>query len=399
MLHSSGGLTCDHLIIRSILPAFRPGRGGGLFQVRGTDERVGLTVSEPLALYLTEADCRALLTPADVLGAIEEAFRWDADGAVGWPEPRHLRMSDRLGNHYHLKACILESASVAGVRLVGHQADEAGGTSTRWIVLLDACTALPLAIIDESWNYAQRTVAVMALAARKLAGPKARSLAVVGAGRLAAAALTYYAHLFDLEQVHIASRRPETRAELARKARETHNLPASPATSVAEAVAGADLVLTCTSAGRQLLEEPWVAPGAVVACLDTAEPGLDLVRGADLVVVDSREQLRDELTDLYGSEAPGWVDATISEVMSGRHPGRSAVQDRVLVISQGLASLDIALAYRAYRLARTGGCGSPLPFPWSQEPANPVSDHTPRGGATGKSETEAQHVPDREHLD
>ena len=327
----------------------------------------------PAPLFISEADCRRVLGPADVIGAIGDTFLADAEGGVRWSEPRNMRMSDRLSNHYHLKACVLEgapetgrSAPVAGVRLVAHQADEANGTSTRWIVLVDSATALPLAIVDETWNYAQRTVAVMALASRHLATEPARSggpiLAVVGAGRLAAAALTYYAHLFALSDVRIASRRPETRAALARRAVTTMGLRASAAPSIEEAVRGADLVLTCTSSGSELLRDEWIAPGAVVASLETAEPGADLVRRADLLIVDSREQLQGELVDCFGPEAPGWVDATIGEVISGRHPGRARPEHRVVVIAQGLVSLDVALAYRAYRSAMAAGLGSPLPF-------------------------------------
>lgn len=312
-------------------------------------------------LYLSAADCRKLLTPEAIVRSIEETLLWDTEGGVRWSDPRSMRMSDRLGTQYHLKACVLEPALVAGVRLVAHQSDEARGTATRWIIVLDAATALPLAIVDETWTYAQRTVAVMAVAAQRLAS-RGRVLALVGASRLAAAALTYYKHLFDLSEVRIASRRPETRAALAGRARQDMGLAAVAADSVETAVRGADQVLTCTSSGREILSDAWVGPGAVVASLDTAEPGADLVRRADLLVVDSREQLEGELAECFGPDVPGRVDATISEVLAGRHPGRTSPEQRIVVISQGLASLDVALAYRAYDLALAQGLGSRLPF-------------------------------------
>src|SRR5690606_3341217 len=105
---------------------------------------------------------------------------------------------------------------------------------------------------------------------------------------------------------------------------------------VEAAVRGADLVLTATNSASAVLEEPWVAPGAVVATLDSAEPGRDLAEKADLFVVDSREQLRKELTELFGEEAPHWIDATVAEVVSGKHPGRTSPEQRVLIVTQGL---------------------------------------------------------------
>ena len=73
--------------------------------------------------------------------------------------------------------------------------------------------------------------------------------------------------------------------------------------------------------------------------------------GSDLFVVDSREQLKKELTELFGPEAPGWIDATVAEVVSGKHPGRTSPDQRVLIITQGMASQDVALANLVYQRA------------------------------------------------
>jgi ornithine cyclodeaminase/alanine dehydrogenase-like protein (mu-crystallin family) len=120
-------------------------------------------------------------------------------------------------------------------------------------------------------------------------------------------------------------------------------------------------VLTCTNSGRALLEERWVGPGAVVAALDSSEPGRELAERADLFVVDSREQLQKELVEQFGPEAPGWVDATVGEVVSKQHPGRTSASQRVLIITEGMASQDIALAYLAYQRAIERQAGTPLP--------------------------------------
>jgi ornithine cyclodeaminase len=268
---------------------------------------------------------------------------------------------DRWGNDYHVKACVLEEVPVGGIRLVSHPRDESSPINTRLIVLIDPATTLPLAIVDESWTYQQRTVASVVLASRRLAAPEARTLAVVGAGKLARAALAYYAHLFPLERVRIASRRPETRAALAEQATERYGVAAEPAPSVEAAVRGAELVLTCTSSGQPLLEEAWIGPGAVVASLETSEPGRDFAEQADLFVVDSREQLQKELVATFGPDAPSWVDATVGEVVTGSHPGRTDPNQRVLIVTEGMASQDIALAYRAYCEAVARGVGVPLP--------------------------------------
>ena len=314
-------------------------------------------------LYLTAKQCHQLLTPDDVLAEIARVVAQDAAGKVRWPVPPNMNMRDRFENHYHLKACILDEASIGGFRFVSHNAtDETSQDATRFVMLVDVESSRPLALVDETWTYAQRTVASIVMAAHKLARKDAGTLALVGAGRLATTALDYFTRLFKLKEVRIASRRPQTRAALAEKARQRYGLDARPADSIEAAVRGADLVLTATNSAAAMLQEPWIGAGAVVATLDSAEPGRDFVEKADLFVVDSRAQLQKELTELFGAEAPGWIDATVAEVVSGKHPGRTREDQRVLIITQGMASQDVALANLAYRRALERGLGMALPI-------------------------------------
>jgi alanine dehydrogenase len=315
------------------------------------------------AIYLSAEDCERLLQPRDVLDAIERVMNLEARGEVRWPVPRNLNIvPDVFGNDYHLKACVLEGTPVAGIRLVSHPKDESSPECTRLVLLIDPRTTLLAAVVDERWNYSQRTVAAVAVATRQLAVPGARRLAIVGAGRLARSALTYYTQLFDLEEIVVASRRPETRAALAADARDRYGIAARAADSIEEAVRGAELVLTCTSAEQPLLQPEWIAPGSTVTCLETTEPGGGLVQAADLFVVDSREQLERELVALYGSEAPVRISATFADIVASRHPGRTDPGQRVLIVTDGLASQDVALAHQAYLRARDRGMGAPLPF-------------------------------------
>jgi ornithine cyclodeaminase/alanine dehydrogenase-like protein (mu-crystallin family) len=200
------------------------------------------------------------------------------------------------------------------------------------------------------------------MAAKHLARPEASVLGIVGAGRLARTAIDYYARLFELSEIKIASRRPESREALAQATNGTHGLTVRAVDSIEEAVTGADLVLTATSATTALLEEPWISAGAVVASVGTAEAGRDFAAASDLLIVDSREQLKKELIAEYGEEAPDWVSATVGEVVSGAHPGRTDPSQRILLITEGIASQDIALAHLVYERAAAKDIGMPLPL-------------------------------------
>lgn len=313
-------------------------------------------------IFVSVSDTQAVLEPADVVRQCEQALRWDAAGAIQWPAPRSLNIApDRWGNDYHMKACVLEEVPVAGLRLVSHPLDESSPICTRLILLIDPETSLPLAIVDESWNYAQRTVASIALASRHLSRADASILAVVGAGRLARTAIDYYATQFPLSEIRIAARREESGRALADDVTRRMQLDVLVTDRIEDAVRGADLVLTATSATEALLREDWVDAGTVVACVGTAEAGRELAEKSDLFVVDSREQLKKELVAEYGEDAPEWIDATVGEVVAGTHPGRTTEDQRVLIVTEGLASQDIAIAYLAYSRVRDRGQGLSLP--------------------------------------
>ena len=58
----------------------------------------------------------------------------------------------------------------------------------------------------------------------------------------------------------------------------------------------------------------------------------------------------------------------LSEVISGKTPGRSSDSEVTLFKSNGIASWDLAVAVRVYAAAREKGLGRELPF-WNEPPA------------------------------
>lgn len=310
-------------------------------------------------IFLSPEDCREVLTEDDVLRSVDEALRLGDEGGVRWSVPRSMRVGGGAeGSRFRVKACAVDAVGLGGVRVLVHAS---GGGETRWVILYDDATGTPRAIIDERWTYAQRSVATLLLVAERLAVPPVRKVALIGAGRMAHASLAYVARLFPQAAVAITSRREERRSRLSAIARE-RGLTASPLPAE-DAVKNAQVVVGCTNARTAVLDDGWVGRGTVVASLDPAECGPDFYFRADLRIVDSREQLDDELRARYGKEAPERVDATMGAVITGRHPGRTAAGQRMLLLSEGLASHDVILAGRAYEGAVARGVGTALTVP------------------------------------
>ena len=223
------------------------------------------------------------------------------------------------------------------------------------IVVFDAPTGTPVALMDGDAITAARTAAGSRLATRLLARPDAAVLAVVGTGVQGEAHVRALLREREWAEVRIAGRRPEAARALAER------LGARAARSAEAAVRGADVVCVATSATEPVLQREWLAPGAHVNSVGYTTSGRELdaatVRDA-LVVVESRESALAPPPagsgDLEGAE----VHAELGEVVAGTRPGRSGPDELTLYKSVGVALEDDAAAALALRGAEERELGA-----------------------------------------
>jgi ornithine cyclodeaminase len=248
----------------------------------------------------------------------------------------------------------------------------AGLDSHQGIVLLsDGATGVPLAVLNASAVTEVRTAAVSVLATELLARPGAGDLAVIGTGVQARAHILAFSATRPLRRVRVAGRDAAKAAAFAESLGSAVDAEITGCASVAEAVAGADIIVTATSSAQPVLFRDWVAPGAHVnavgACLrDMRELDSALMAGA-AVYADSREGLRAESGDFLVPEAEGLITpadvrGTLGEVLTGTAAGRRDDGEITVFESLGLAVEDLAAAQAAYDLARQTGAGQWLDF-------------------------------------
>lgn len=325
------------------------------------------------ALYLSDADVRALLDVPAVLAVVEDTFRATYARRVAWPTPRLFRLSleQPARAKYHVKAAALPDLGVAGVRVVGYRVfPDGSGTSRddnmRYVLLHDPESGRPLAIVDEHTSYGVRSAASGVVAAKYLARPDSSIVGLVGAGKLMRSALVALAALFPLCEVRVASRSAESRVAFAATLGE--QLPrvhVRPVETPAEAARGADIVMSATTAGQNLLFDRDFAPGVFACGLGQHEIAPDTFQAFDRVLVDDWEQVKD-LADFQQMARTGAFDrahlyAELPEVIGGARPGRTSPTERILVRTEGLVTQDVAVAHWLYQQARLHGRGTPLP--------------------------------------
>ncbi|MGR4882437.1 ornithine cyclodeaminase family protein [Streptomyces sp. LARHCF249] len=297
-----------------------------------------------------------LLTPADAADALAQALLGGLD-----PEGCPQRTALPVPGGGELLLMPAASGTYAGVKIAG----VAPGNPARGLpritgsyLLLDGPTLRPLALLDGAALTALRTPAVSALALRHLA-PAGRPLRLVlfGSGPQAYGHLEAILAARELAEVVVVARRPEGAEELAAYAR---TLGPAARTGTPGDVAGADLVVCCTTAREPLFDGRLVGPGATVVAVGSHEPtaretDTALVRRA-AVYVESRAAALREAGDLLVPEAegaigPGHITGTLGDLVTGRMPVGGPPSCPQLFKSVGMAWEDLAVAVALFRAA------------------------------------------------
>jgi ornithine cyclodeaminase len=221
--------------------------------------------------------------------------------------------------------------------------------------LFDATTGRPLAMLDGDEITSRRTAAASALAASYLAAPQARTLLVVGTGRVARLVAPAYRAALPIERVLVWGRDQARARGLVDELRRD-GFDACAVGDLATAVARADIVSCATLATRPLVRGAWLRPDSHLDLIGGFTPRM---READLrcfvgarVFVDTREALAksgDLLVPIRLGVLPaGEAAGDLAQLVRGDVPGRDGIAGRTVFKSVGTALEDLAAASLAY---------------------------------------------------
>lgn len=220
-------------------------------------------------------------------------------------------------------------------------------------LLCDRANGAPQALLDGEALTLRRTAATSALAARHLARDDARTLLVVGCGRLAPwMARAHLAMRPKLEQVWVWGRRAQARDALVRELA-AEGLPVSAVPDLADAVPRAHIVCCATTSTEPLVRGAWLAAGAHLDLVggfrrDMREADNEAIVRAR-IVVDTRAGALTEAGDLVqpleqGVIGPEGIVGELAQVLRGEIAGRLSAADITLFKSVGTALEDLAAA-------------------------------------------------------
>jgi ornithine cyclodeaminase len=325
--------------------------------------------------FLSGPDIDSLgLSDADIVAAVEDAVRAHGDGRVVVEPRMHLVPDNNGAGHFNVLRGHLGRPGVSGIKVVGDfVANYAAGLPSELglLTLYDPGTGVPLAIMDATLITACRTGAMTAVGAKYLARPDSRVLGHVGARGTAFWNVVLLDAMFNLDEIRVTSRRPESREAFARQLAEVTGTPVRVTATAAETFDGADIMV---EASRLITPEPLlrtaaVVPGAFVVPYGTISAvELDLLDVMDKVVVDDwREAQSGQFGALRrhvdtGRLSAATLYAELGQIVTGQRPGRERDDERILFWHRGLAILDIAVGLAILRRAEQREAGTMLRY-------------------------------------
>jgi ornithine cyclodeaminase/alanine dehydrogenase-like protein (mu-crystallin family) len=292
-------------------------------------------------LFLSEEQVRKHLRMSDLIPAMEKALIDFSAGKVTQPLRSVITVNPPGGFFGMMPALTPEGLGLKIVTFYPKNVERGLPTHMATISLVDPATGAPLAVMDGRLITEMRTAAVSAAATKLLALPDAKILAILGSGVQAHSHAEALRLVRRFQEIRVWS---PTREHAERFAKEI----GAKAMSAAEAVHGADVVVTATNAKTPVLEGSWLKSGCHVNVVGASRPDwreVDDDAMANVVFVDSREGAMKESGDVILSGAK--IYAELGEGLAGKIPSRS--RETTIFKSLGMAVEDIAAAMLVYR--------------------------------------------------
>jgi ornithine cyclodeaminase len=327
----------------------------------------------------------AFLTPRDVARIVAaQGIAGTFERLAGYLEADYRRWADfdktpRVAAHSRdgvIELMPIADATLYSFKYVnGHPANTRAGLPTvmAFGVLAEVATGLPLLLSELTLTTALRTAAMSALAARTLARPGSRRMALIGNGAQSEFQALAFHHLVGIDEIALFDVDRAATARLQRALAGVPGLRLIACDSVERAVQGADIVTTVTADKTRatILRPGHIAPGMHLNAVGGDCPGkteLDaaiLERASVFVEYEPQSRIEGEIQQMP-------ADFAVTEfwrVLTRQAPGRRRDDEVTVFDSVGFALEDFSALRWLRDSARELGLGEPLALvPEQQDP-------------------------------
>ncbi len=317
--------------------------------------------------YIDVTDLSRLVARKGLTTCLEEMAEYIREDYLRWND---FEKCARVANHSPDGVIELMPASDANLYAFkyvnGHPKNTHRGMLTvmAFGALGDVDTGRPLLLSEMTLTTAIRTAATSALAARYLARPDSRSMALIGNGSQSEFQAIAFHTLLGIEEIRLYDIDAKASAKLAANLSAYPGIRLVTAGSVAEAVRGADIVTTVTAdkAYATILTADMIEPGMHLNAVGGDCPGKtelhrDIVERARVIVeYEPQSRIEGEIQQMP-------ADSPVTEfwqVVNGEITGRESAEQVTLFDSVGFAIEDYSALRYVLDVARALDIGSEI---------------------------------------
>jgi alanine dehydrogenase len=319
---------------------------------------------------LSKQDVQQAVPMREAIEIVKGAFAQLSAGKAVVPLRTQLPVERHDGVTLFMPAYLSESDDL-GVKIVSvfpGNLEMGLPTIFALVIVVEASTGRPVAVMDGTYLTALRTGAASGAATDLLAIKDARVAAVFGAGAQGRTQLLAVCEVRDIERAwvyDINSQAAERYAqEMAGRGRVPDDLRV--ASSAAEAAREADVICTATTSKTPVFADGDLKPGVHINAVGSFTPEMQEVPEQTVararLVVGSREACLAETGDLIIPIRKGLITeddiyAELGEIAAGIKPGRESAEEITFFKSVGNAVQDVSVACAVLARTETLGLG------------------------------------------
>ncbi|WDD97673.1 ornithine cyclodeaminase family protein [Thalassomonas actiniarum] len=307
-------------------------------------------------VILQQDQVNALLPLLDVKNELTAMFRSLGQNHAVQP-PQTLTLLPQDAGDFITYSGAMAEQEVFGAKLSPYLITETAPVITAWTSLMSQRTGQPLLWCDSALLTAERTAGTTALAVDYLAKVQSRELAIIGSGAIALAHLRHVKNLRQWQSIRVYS--PSLANDEKRRAAFTAiDERVVFCTSSEHCIAGADVVMLCTSSGTPVVTSELLSPGVLVTSISTNvanahEVSPSLLLNAD-VYCDYKATTPDSAGEMVLAETElSWnkkeIKGDLPDLVNANCP-LPDFSKAVFFRSIGLGLEDIAMAYGLWKL-------------------------------------------------
>jgi ornithine cyclodeaminase/alanine dehydrogenase len=321
-----------------------------------------------MVILLSKSQVMSLVTMAESIGAVENAFRELANGTARMPTRVSVPLPEKQGWLGVMPAFLSQAGSLATkiVTVYENNVTRHGVPNVLAVIILnDVETGRVEAVIEGSYITAMRTGAVAGVATRYLARQNATKLGIFGCGAQGRTQLEAVCQVREISSVLVYDRDKRRMQDFVSKSSSQAKILA--AETPEEVVRGSEIIVTATTSTTPVFNGVDIRPGTHINAIGAFTPDAreldDQTITKAQIVVDSLAAAFEEAGDIVIPLRNGIISrediwAELGEIAGGSKPGRTTDEEITVFKSVGLGIQDAAVARLVFEKARTKHIGT-----------------------------------------